>query len=89
MLVKFPDCDCPLHYLRMGEEKLSFTDGPLYESHTSKHLSEALTEAVTVRVKDTFAKDNFLCQINEKHVGTSNVSSLAKILPTFNLRLSQ
>ena len=24
-----------------------------------------------------FVKDNFLCQINEKHVGTSNVSSLA------------
>ena len=24
-----------------------------------------------------FVKDNFLCQINEKHVGTSNITSLA------------
>ena len=30
-----------------GDEKLSFTDAPPFESHTSEHLSEALTEAVT------------------------------------------
>ena len=57
---------------------------PLYESHTSKHLSEALTEAVTVR--DTFVKDNSLCQINEKHVGTSYVPALA--VPEFYLLLT-
>ena len=42
------------------------------------------------KLLEKFVKDNFLCQINEKLVGTSNITAPAvPDLPTFNLRLSQ